>query len=456
MGEGYGPWHDEYADRAAAISGTGRSAAPTFKLSRPQFEVYEDPHRFRVLVAGRRFGKTHLAIPELERFARGPGKLAWYVAPTYKQAKMITWAKLKTMLHPWIIKRNESELSVVLSTGGTIRLHGADNYDSLRGPGLDGLVLDEYADIAQEAWTEVLRPMLSDRLGKALFIGTPKGFNHFYDLVKAAKDGARDWAAYQFTTLQGGRVAASEIEAARDDLDLRTFQQEYEASFENASGRVYYCFDRADHVEPRQFNPRQRLCWALDFNIDPMSSLMFQVEHDGYGGPVGDVTVNVFDELSLRSFRTQDAVEEFKKRVRKLQPHGEVQVNVYGDPAGNQRQHAGPSDWAAVWDGLRGSGIRGFDMVEKAQPGVRDRVNATNSMLKNASGAVRMKIDPRCKELIKDLEQCVWVEDRNGNSIGEISQKGGRSHMAVALSYAMLVEFGANAVRTGPSSQVIG
>lgn len=368
---------------------------------------------------------------------------------------MITWAKLKTMLHPWITKRNESELSVQLSSGGTIRLHGADNYDSLRGPGLDFLALDEYADIAQEAWTEVLRPMLSDRLGSALWTGTPKGFNHFFDLFKAARDGAKDWAGFQYTTLMGGRVAQSEIEAARNDLDLRTFQQEYEASFENASGRVYYCFDRADHVAPRQYNPRLRLCWALDFNIDPMSSLMFQIEHSGYGA-IGDVTVNVFDELSLRNSSTQDAVEEFKRRVRKMQPYGEVQVNVYGDPAGNQRQHAGPSDWAAVWDGLRGSGIRGFDMVENAQPGVRDRVNASNSMFKNAAGAIRTKIDPRCKELIKDLEQCVWVEDRNGNSIGEISQKGGRSHMAVALSYAMLVEFGADKVKTGPSSQVIG
>src|SRR5258706_15659309 len=110
-------------------------------------------------------------------------------------------------------KPNETDLTIELVSGGTISLRGADNYDSLRGDGLDFLVLDEYASIAPEAWTEVLRPALADKQGRALFIGTPRGHNHFYDLYDSAKNQAQ-WAAFQFTTAQGGNVVAEEFENA--------------------------------------------------------------------------------------------------------------------------------------------------------------------------------------------------------------------------------------------------
>src|SRR5229473_4277323 len=139
------------------------------RLRNAQWRVFRHVARFRVLVAGRRFGKTYLALTELCRAAWGPGRLAWYVAPTYKQAKRIAWKPLKQMTRPyWASKPNETDLRIELSSGGIICLRGADNYDSLRGDGLDFLILDEYASIAQEAWTEVLRPARA-----ALFVGTP-------------------------------------------------------------------------------------------------------------------------------------------------------------------------------------------------------------------------------------------------------------------------------------------
>src|SRR5207244_6895135 len=115
-----------------------------------------------------------------------------------------------------------SGLRIELMTGGRIALCGADNYDALRGDGLDFVVLDEYASMASEAWTEVLRPALSDRRGRALFIGTPKGFNHFYDLFQTATN-QPDWAAFQFTTEQGGNVAREELESVASELDVRTY-----------------------------------------------------------------------------------------------------------------------------------------------------------------------------------------------------------------------------------------
>ena len=137
------------------------------KLRRLQAQVFDSDRRFRVLVAGRRFGKTYLAVTELLRAAWGKGRIAWYVAPTYRQAKRIAWKPLKQVSRPfWAGKPNESDLTIELTTGGTISLRGADNYDSLRGEGLDFVVLDEYASMHPEAWVEVLRPALADRYGK--------------------------------------------------------------------------------------------------------------------------------------------------------------------------------------------------------------------------------------------------------------------------------------------------
>src|SRR6202140_4899546 len=166
------------------------------RLKPPQWTVFRSDARFRVLVAGRRFGKTYLSLVELCQAAWKSGRLAWYVAPTYKQAKRIAWKPLKEMTRPyWASKPNETDLRIELVTGGTICLRGADNYDSLRGDGLDFLILDEYASIAREAWPEVLRPALADKKGKALFIGTPHGYNHFYDLHRWAET-QRNWARF--------------------------------------------------------------------------------------------------------------------------------------------------------------------------------------------------------------------------------------------------------------------
>src|SRR5580700_3209819 len=141
-------------------------------LKRPQWQVFQCTKRFRVLVAGRRFGKTYLALTELTRAAFAPGRQVWYVAPTYRQAKRVAWKSLKQMTKSyWAGKPNETDLTIELISGGTISLRGADAYDSLRGDGLDFIVLDEYASMAHKAWTEVLRPALADRRGRALFIG---------------------------------------------------------------------------------------------------------------------------------------------------------------------------------------------------------------------------------------------------------------------------------------------
>ena len=273
-------------------------------LKSPQWEVFSCDRRFRLLVAGRRFGKTYLALVELCQAAWAPGRLVWYIAPTYKQAKRIAWKPLKQLTRSyWASKPNETDLSVELVAGGTIALRGADNYDSLRGDGLDFLVMDECASMSPDVWSEVLRPSLSDRQGRALFIGTPRGFNHFYDLFQNASN-QQDWAAFQFTTEEGGNVSREELESAAGELVERTYRQEFQASFENlAHGLVYYAFDRKENVQPVPYLRQYAICWALDFNVNPMCSVIAQIEDrstrvDRLNG-FRSVRVNVIDEIVL-------------------------------------------------------------------------------------------------------------------------------------------------------------
>jgi hypothetical protein len=454
LGEAIDRWEpDELDDISTHSGGQAGKAGPEINLTDPQWSVYCDPARFRVLVAGRRFGKTYLAVPELLRIADGPDRLAWYLSPTYRQAKDDLWRPLKRIARPYIIgKPNETDLSIDLINGGRIALRSADNYDSLRGAGLNGCVIDEYADIAPEAWTEALRPMLSDRLGRALFIGTPEGYNHFYDLYNEAKSGKPGWSAYQYTTAEGGNVAPEEIEAAKHDLDIKTFRQEYEASFETiGTGRAYYAFERDGNVKTQEFDVRLPLCWSLDFNVDPMCSVLCQV--DG-------AHLRVLDEIILPDSNTQESARVFEARAEEYHKRvgGRLRVQVYGDASGAQRQHAGPADWRVIRDSLSRISDRfasNFNLFA-SNPVVKDRIASVNAMLCNHAGERRVAIDPKCKDLIADLERVVWKRDSAGNARDVLDDSNKKlTHVSDAFGYLVWSEFGLR-LHGGPRSTYIG
>ena len=412
----------------------------TIQLKRPQREVFLSPHRFRLLVAGRRFGKTYLANVELFRAASGPGRKAWYVAPTYRQAKRIAWVPLKELTRPyWASKPQESDLRIELQGGGTIALRGADSYDSLRGEGLDFVVLDEYASMAPAAWKEVLRPALADRQGGALFIGTPRGFNHFYDLYEAAQS-QPDWATFHFSTEEGGNVAPAELQSAARELDERVYRQEFRASFENlTSGRVYYAFDRSD-VKPVDYDPRFPLCWSLDFNIDPASSVLCQIVHG---------EVHVIDEIVLRDASTYDVCQEFTRRTKpyleSLERYHSLAVSVYGDATGESRRSAASrTDWQIVRDffASQTADYKAVFKVTSSNPELKDRINCVNAILSNAKRERRLTVSPNCKQLIRDLEQVCWKSDANGNPVGDLDRSDRmRTHTSDALGYLVASEF---------------
>ena len=382
-------------------------------LSKPQETVTLDNHRFRVVIAGRRFGKTHLAIRELCYYAKAPDQEVWYVAPTYKMAKNIVWKKLKNRLTDlnWVAKHNETELSLLLKNGSTISLKGADNYDSLRGVGLNFIVLDEFADIDPEAWYETLRPTLSDKQGRALFIGTPKGIGNWaYEIYQKALEND-SWSSYTFTTIEGGNVPLEEIEAAKQDLDTRTFRQEYMATFETFAGRIYYAFDRALNVVKYEGNTPDAVYVGMDFNIDPMSAVV--------ATRIGD-TLHIIDEVRLFSSNTQEIVDELKQRFPRSK------LWVYPDPAGNQRKTSagGQTDINILTNA-------GFVVkAPRTHTPVRDRINAVNSRLCDSTGVRRLYIDPKCKYTIEGLERQTYKE---GSS--QPDKDSGYDHMNDALGY---------------------
>lgn len=383
-------------------------------LSQAQDSVAHDTTRFRVVIAGRRFGKTHLAIRELCYHAKEPGREVWYVAPTYKMAKQIVWRKLKNKLQDlnWVKKHNETELSLQLRNGSVISLKGADNYDSLRGVGLDFIVLDEFADIDPEAWYETLRPTLSDKQGRALFIGTPKGIGNWsYEIYQNTLDDENNWSSYQFTTIDGGNVPAEEIEQAKKDLDERTFRQEYLATFETFAGRIYYGFDRALNVKAWTKPVPDVIYVGMDFNIDPMSAIIAVRE--------GDI-LHVIDEIRLFSSNTQEAVDEIRNR------YGRSKVWVYPDPAGHQRKSSagGATDITILSNA-------GFVVkAPRHHTPVRDRINAVNSRLCSTTSQRQLFIDPKCKYTIEGLERQTYKE---GTS--QPDKDTGYDHMNDALGY---------------------
>lgn len=385
-------------------------------LSAAQDTIARDTHRFRVAVCGRRFGKTHLAIRELCKNARNPNKECWFVAPTYRQAKQIVWKKLKQKLIElrWAEKVNESELTILLKNGSTISLKGADNHDSLRGVGLDFIVMDEFADIDPDAFYETLRPTLSDKEGAALFIGTPKGIGNWaHSLYQMQLENPDLWASFSYTTLDGGNVSADEIEQARRDLDERTFRQEYMATFETYSGRIFYNFDRTTHVKKWDKPIPDVVYIGMDFNIDPMSAVIMIRE--------GDV-LHVIDEIRMFSSNTQETVEEINSRYAKIKKW------VYPDPAARQRKTSagGVTDLTI----LQNAGY--IVKAPNAHNPVRDGINAVNSRLKNDKGIINLYIDPKCKHTIDALERYSYKE---GTS--QPNKDDGHDHMMDALRYAV-------------------
>jgi len=385
-----------------------------------QLEIWRDPARFKVLVIGRRWGKTFLLREMMLKASETPRSDIVYIAPTRQQAKDVMWQALKDRASElgWKYWTNESELKVKRRNKSTIQLVSAEKPGRLRGRGLSFAALDEYAEYrTAEIWNEVVRPALSDRRGQAVFAATPKGMNHLYELYQAGKV-EQNWSSWSFTTLDSpffqtpeGRA---EIEEAKRNLSERDFKQEYEASFESFSGRIYHAFDRGKVHDDRGFDPNLPIIIGQDFNRSPMSSAIYQRHKDA---------LVQIDELFLHYSNTEEVCRVIKDR------YPGVSGFFRPDATGSRKtSNSSRSDHEII----RSYGF--LVQTGASNPKRVDRWAAVNRAFEKGLVKINTK---KCTHTVKDLETLVYKEGTCEPDVRDPMA----GHMADAVGYAVYKEF---------------
>lgn len=388
-------------------------------LSATQEIVALDTHRFRVVVAGRRWGKTTLAIREMCKVAKDPNKDVYYISPTYRMSRTIIFKRLKQKLMDlrWVKKINETNLEFTLKNGSTISLKGADNPDSLRGISLSAAVFDEFAFMDEETWSTVIRPALADQQGSALFITTPIGKGNWaFDLFNMEREHSDSWKSFRYTTLEGGFVSAEEIEAARSEMSEQQFKQEFEADFVTASNQVAWAFTQ-DNVRKLEKPDLRIIHVGCDFNVSPVTAAIYvQQGQDMYQ----------IDEVHMMNSNTQEMADEINRRYPKSK------IICYPDPAGRQRKTSagGNTDFKILE-------MAGFICKAPFKHDlVRDRINAYNARLCSAKGERHLFIDPRCKYTLESLEKFCF---KPGTQVPD--KDSGFDHLFDSASYCIQYMF---------------
>lgn len=397
-----------------------------------QKKLHADKHRYIVVCAGRRFGKSVFARMHcLLNALHDPG-LYWIVSPTYKQGKMIHWHDLKKEIPPELITyKHEQELSIHLVNGSRIELKGADNEDSLRGVGLKGVVLDEAADQKPHVWEEIIRPTLVDSRGWAVFIGTPKGFNWFYDLwlrgQKTSKTYDEDWSSYQFSSYDNEYLPEGEIDKARKEATSEdkddVFAQEYMAEFKKFTGLIYRNFDRRVHIfDPTELDLGSGYGWEIYRGVD-----------FGFDNPTACVWIAVKDD-------TWYVIDEYHESKQSSDYHCGIILSKsaqypacvasYGDPAAAQAIN----DWAQrgvfITSARRDPGTNrgewvghGIDLLqEKLKISVMDQ-------------RPRLFVGKNCTNLIHEFETYRWKEERDSQLNNPGRPEKANDHLLDALRY---------------------
>jgi hypothetical protein len=395
--------------RTPTTIGPNHNWTPRWAELRPhpeQLRLWHDRTRFKVVPAGRRSGKTELAKRRLVEHLFRPtwhGQPGRYfaAAPTHDQAKRIFWEDLKALTPRKSVRLiSEGELRIVTKRGAQLWVLGLEVPERIEGSPWDGCVIDELANCRPKLWEAHVRPALADRRGWAWLIGVPDmdspGQMEYENLVRLARSGAEsEWNCFAWPSAD--ILPPDEIESARSHLDPLIFEQEYLGKFVIAGGRAFTHFDPAVHVKPTPYDPALGVCWSLDFNIDPMCSGIIQ--HDRGG-------VRVIDEMSLPDTDTDSACDAFLQRAGE-RGWNLRNIAVYGDGTGWARDStSGKSDWAIVRRRLHNLSPR--LKVPRANPAVKDTINAVRAMLRAADGSIRLAIDPRCARLIQDLRSAVW------------------------------------------------
>ncbi len=399
-----------------------------------QLRFHDSEARFKGFSGPIGSGKSQALCLETIRCSyQNPGRTGLLGAPTYQMLRDATQRALFEMLaHSGIpFSYNKSENTLRLDdTGSRVLFRSMDEYERLRGTNLAWFGLDELTYTPEEAWLR-LEGRLRDPLAKKLCgfaVWTPKGYDWVYR--KFLRDETGNYEVIQARPFENKHLLAAVpdfYERLRKSYDEQFYLQDATGSYLSMTGGlVYRCFERVTHLQKTQILQNRPLLWALDFNVDPMSSVVVQI--------VGDVA-QVVDELVIRNATTVMACEEFANRYSQ-HPGG---VRIYGDASGNNKHTTGATDYQLIRNFFRHRmGTVPDQKVPRANPLVRDRISLVNALLKNADGEVHLRIDPKCGELIKDLEELAFKE---GTTIPDKTKDAARSHLSDALGYVLWQEF---------------
>lgn len=391
------------------------------QLTPSQSKIAVDTHRFRVVNCGRRFGKTYLSVLEMvAKAVYGNDRFIAYVAPTYAQARDIAWQELKKICTPIAHKINESRLEVTVNTtqGGTstISLRGWESIETMRGQKFHFIVVDEIASMRNwvSNWEEVIRPTLTDFKGEALFISTPKGFNHFYDLFNK-QDKDSDYASFHFSTYDNPHIPVEEIDKAKIELTEDRFAQEYLADFRKTEGLVYKEFRRDYHLynEESDNQPRNIISTiaGVDFGFtNPTAVISIYKDFDG--------SYWVFNEWYKRQ-KTDIQIAEFVESCRFNE--------VYPDPES-------PSAIAE----MEKAGVHCKEVV-KNKDSIKNGISKIRALFKQN----KLHIHSSCTNLITELETYSYPDKRPDHNEEENPIKE-NDHALDALRYALMMDEPAN------------
>lgn len=405
-----------------------------------QLALVKDNYRFKVVPAGRRSGKTERAKRYLADMALlNDNEVYFAAAPTRDQAKKIWWNDLKLLTysscHPK--KPSESNLIIFLPNGSEIHVLGLDVPSRIEGVFWSGGIIDEIADIKSEAWEANIKPSLDtfnptrpDYKAWCWLIGVPDGLNHYYDLYQYAMSANDpDWQGYHW--ISADILPKETIESAKRSMSLKQYKQEYEASFETATGRIYEDYSK-DNYTDRTIQSHEQLMWMHDQNYTPLSSAIGVRENDN---------VYLLDEIVLESAVSKQSAIEFVERYK---DHKNKHVLIYGDPSGrNGEKHGHSSDYTDMEDVLRDNGWKFSRNVARSHPAIKDRQNAVRGKIKTASGDVSLFVNintaPWCHKGL------ATVQLQKGSSFQE-DQKNQYQHITTAIGYMVEYEFPVNIV----------
>ena len=366
------------------------------------------------------------------------GRLGLVGAPTYPMLRDATLTSFLEVLGsnrlPYELNKAESVV-VMKDTGSKVLFRAVDDFERLRGTNLAWFGLDELTYTGEEAWLRLegrLRDPGATRLC-GFGVWTPKGYDWVYQrFIKEPVDGYQAILAHPYENRHVLDKVPDFYERLKSSYDSRFFQQEVLGEYLSLhSGMVYQSFDRKRNLEKLAIDASRPLHWALDFNVDPMSSLVVQK---------ADGIVRVLDEIVLSRASTNDACEEFHSRY----PNHQAGIVVYGDASGQRMQTAGKSDYQVIREYFRRAGLDGVSFrVPPSNPSVRERVLLVNSKLHSAREETELYVDPKCKELIRDFEEVSYKPDSN---VIDKDKDSRRTHLSDALGYLIWQEF-----RPGPT-----